>query len=138
MSTTPRQALDRLQELVASDELRGFCQTQGIELLVAFGSATDPAREAGARDLDLGVLLEPGTELLAVVNALTDLLHCDAIDMLDLGRAGPVAQEQALVGGVPLCERRPGSFAAIRDRAIVMRMDTDWLRRLDLELMGGR
>jgi hypothetical protein len=138
MSVTPGQAADRLRELASTGELASWCRDVGVVLLVAFGSAIDPDRAATARDLDVAVLLDPDgqSDLLAVVNALVDLLHCDRVDVLDLARAGVVAQEQALVGTLPLFEQVPGTLAAVRDRAIVRRMDTDWLRRLDLELMA--
>jgi predicted nucleotidyltransferase len=135
----PRQALNRLRELAASGELAHWCGRLGIDLLVAFGSATDPRRAEQARDLDLAVLISPGaaSDVVEVVNALVDLVHCDRVDILDLARASVVAQEQALVGTLPLHEREPGLLAAIRDRAIVRRMDTDWLRKLDVDLMAA-
>lgn len=135
----PSEALDRLRQLARSGELAEFCRGQGIDLLVAFGSAIDPVRAGDARDLELAVLLDPSSraDVLTVTNVLLDLLPCDTVDVLDLGRAGVVAQEQALVGTVPLYEREPGTLAAVRDRAMVLRMDTDWLRRLDLDLMAS-
>lgn len=139
MATTPQQALSRLRELAASGELARWCRRLGIDLLVAFGSATDPHRAEHARDLDLAMLIAPeaDTAVVDVVNAVVDLVHCDRVDALDLSRAGVVAQEQALVGTLPLYEREPGTLAAIRDRAIVQRMDTDWLRRLDVDVMAS-
>ena len=42
MVTGPREALDQLRRDARSGRLARFCQAAGIELLVAFGSATDP------------------------------------------------------------------------------------------------
>ena len=53
-----------------------------------------------------------------------------------LNRAGPVARERALVGGIPLYEGVSGAFATAQMAAVLERMDTDHLRRLDLELMA--
>lgn len=47
-----------------------------------------------------------------------------------------MARERALVGGEPLVEQTAGSFARAQLAAIMERMDTAWLRRLDLELMA--
>jgi hypothetical protein len=40
-------------------------------------------------------------------------------------------------GTLPLHEARPGLLADLRDRATLRRLDTEWLRRLDLELMAS-
>jgi hypothetical protein len=47
----------------------------------------------------------------------------------------PVAKERALVAAIPLFEALPGLFAQAQIAAMMERMDTEWLRRLDLELM---
>lgn len=137
MSVTPAAALERLRGLARSDALGTFCAEHGITLLAVFGSVVEVQRREGARDLDVAVLLDPTTsaDVLTATNALVDLLGVDRVDVLDLARAGPVAQEQALVGTIPLYERDSGTLTTIRDRAMVLRMDTDWLRRLDLDLM---
>jgi len=56
---------------------------------------------------------------------------------IDLDRAGPVARQQALVPCDPLYEYRPGEFARQQMRASGQRLGTEWMRRLDLELMAG-
>jgi predicted nucleotidyltransferase len=139
MAATPAEALEQLRALARTGELAEFCRRWDVELLVAFGSVIQPSRAARAEDLDLAVLFDPGGDgdLVDLANALTDLTHCDRIDLLDLARAGPVAQEQALVGTLALHEETPATLAAIRDRAIVRRMDTEWLRRIDLDLMAS-
>ncbi|MDP9466742.1 MAG: hypothetical protein M3P31_05835 [Actinomycetota bacterium] len=52
-----------------------------------------------------------------------------------LERAGPVARERALVQCVPLYESEPTAYAAAQVAAMGERMDTEWLRALDLETM---
>jgi predicted nucleotidyltransferase len=140
MGTTPAQAVAQLEDATADGRLGVWCEQLGIDLLVVFGSAADPERAAAARDLDVAVLLGEGGEagdVLTVITALMDLTGCADVDVLDLRRAGPVVSEEALVGTLPLYERTPGLLAQLRDRAVMRRMDTDWLRRLDLELMAG-
>ena len=55
--------------------------------------------------------------------------------MLVLDRAGPVARERALVGCLALYESESGAYARAQIAAVGERMDTDWLRALDLETM---
>jgi hypothetical protein len=45
-------------------------------------------------------------------------------------------RECALVGAVALYEAEAGDYARARMAAMLERMDTEWLRRLDLELMA--
>jgi hypothetical protein len=52
-------------------------------------------------------------------------------------RSGFVAP-RSTAGGDPLYEYRPGEFARQQMRASGQRLDTEWMRRLDLELMAGR
>jgi hypothetical protein len=56
---------------------------------------------------------------------------------MHLNRGGPVIRERALVGSVELFESKPGALASAQVAAVLERMDTDWMRRLDLELMAG-
>lgn len=104
--------------------------------MTVFGStakgSTTPA------DLDVAVLFEAGGpgDIVELNNALADLTAVSEIDTMDLSRADPVAQEQALVGCVPLYESESGAFAEAQMAAVCTRMDTDWLRKLDLELMA--
>lgn len=81
---------------------------------------------------------EPGAcgDVLAVLDELAGLTGSDDVDLLVLDDAGPVARERALVGSIALFESRPGAYAEAQMAAICERMDTDWLRRLDLELLA--
>lgn len=139
MAVTPRAALEHLTDLAASGELARFCEERGVRLLVAFGSAADPERAGSARDLDLAVSWTPAAarDLFGLIADLMELLHLSEIDVMELDRAGVVAREQALVHGFPLVEAEPGLFARMQMAAMTQRMDTAWLRRLDLELLAG-
>jgi len=104
--------------------------------MTAFGSTA--RGEPAARDLDLAVAFEPGPrrDVLALLGELVDLTGTDAIDLMELDRAGPVARERALVATMPFFESAPGAFARLQMAAMLERMDTDWLRRLDLDLLA--
>jgi predicted nucleotidyltransferase len=133
--TDPRQALDRLRSAAKTGELGAVCRRYGVALLVAFGSAV--RRGTAPRDLDLAVRFSGDTpDMLSFLDELTSLAGTSQLDLMDLGRAGPVAREQALVGGEPLVEEAPDLFDRAQLAAIMERMDTAWLRRIDLELMA--
>ncbi len=110
-----------------------------MRLLVAFGSSVRPDA-LPARDLDVAVAFcrrkGAAPDLVGVVNALIDLVDFEGVDVLDLDRAGVVARDQALTATLPLYEEVRGDFAREQMRASLERMDTAWLRRLDLALMA--
>jgi hypothetical protein len=107
-----------------------------VGLLVAFGSAVRPGTVP--RDLDLAVrFASDAPDVLGFLDEVGTLAGTSQIDLMNLGAAGPVARERALVGGAPLFEESTGAFARAQLAAIMERMDTAWLRRLDLELMAG-
>ncbi|HEY6421714.1 MAG TPA: hypothetical protein VIY28_00420 [Pseudonocardiaceae bacterium] len=74
----------------------------------------------------------------AIDGRLEDLVDSDRVDLLDVDRAGAVARQHALVPGDPLYEYRSGEFARQQMRASGQRLGTEWMRRLDLELMADR
>ncbi len=119
-----------------SGELDTCCERHRIRILTVFGSTARAG--SAARDLDVGVMLEPGAHLdyLAVIGDLTRLAGVD-VDLVHLNRGGPVIRERALVGSVPLYESEPGALARAATAAATERMETDWMRRLDVELMAG-
>jgi predicted nucleotidyltransferase len=134
---TPAEGLARLRVAAETGELDGLCRRHRIRVLTVFGSAArdDPA----ARDLDVGVLLEPNTRIdyLPLIRDLELLTEAD-VDIVHLNGAGPVVRERALVGSVVLDESEPGASASASTAAVLERMDTEWLRRLDLELLADR
>ena len=135
MGLDPRQALAVLREAAQDGRLEALCQAHDVRVLTVFGSAL---RATGsARDLDVAVRFEWGraVDLLALIDALTVLTGTDLLDVMVLDRAGPVARERALVGCLPLHESSPGAFAREQMAAVGERMDTAWLRALDLQTM---
>ncbi len=134
---TPAEALERLREAAASGELDAFCARHAVRVLTVFGSAG--RGEAVARDLDVGVLVEPGVPFdpVAAVADLIDLTGLGAVDLAHLNRGGPVLRERALVGSVALYESAPGALADAQVAAIAERIETDPMRRLNLELLAS-
>lgn len=134
MPVTPVQALARLTH--SSAELERICARHGVRVMTAFGSTARGNPDAG--DLDIAVAFEPGQprDVLALIADLVDLTGTDAIDLMELDRAGPVARERALVATTPLFESEPGALARLQMAAMLERMDTDWLRRLDMDLLA--
>lgn len=94
--------------------------------------------EAAARDLDVAVLTEPGLPFdpVALVTDLVDLTGVERVDLAHLNRGGPVIRERALVGSVALFESAPGRYADAQTAAIGERIETDAMRRLDLEWLA--
>lgn len=135
--STPREGLVALRAAARSGALDDFCKRYRVRVLTVFGSAARDATEP--RDLDVGVLLEAGAEFdpLAFQSDLEALAYTDRLDVAHLNEGGPLIRERALVGSIVLFEGRPGTMAEAQIAAILERMDTDWLRRLDLELMAG-
>ena len=135
MGTTPAQALGLLEQAAADGRLDELAERRRVAVLTVFGSAA--RRDPSPRDLDVAVAFRPGgKEILALLDELSVLTGSDQVDLLDLDLAGPVARERALVGCVALYESEHGLMARMRGQAIVQRMDTDWLRRLDLDLLA--
>lgn len=134
---TPLDGLATLQAAAESGELDELCARHRVRILTVFGSAA--RGEPKARDLDIGVMFEPDADpdYLAIVTDLVDLTRIDAVDFVHLNRGGPVIRERALVGSIALYESEPGALARAQIAAVGERQDTDWMRRLDLELLAG-
>jgi predicted nucleotidyltransferase len=131
-----QRALDRLLGHAESGELADVCRSHGIVLMVVFGSAIRPG--ADAADLDIAVRFDEDArrDVLGVLDDLYRLVGSENVDLIVLNDAGSVARERALVGGRPLYQARAGRFATEQIAAVMERLDTDHLRRLDLELMA--
>lgn len=130
----PTEALTTLRRLAATGELASFCTAHGVDLVVAFGSALQRDPAIPPRDLDVGLLLgdRAGADFFGAVSDLIGLVHSDALDVMDLARAGVLAGSEALGTGQLLYERRPGIFAEQQMRALGQRMENGWL--FDLQL----
>jgi hypothetical protein len=134
MAGDPHSGLGRLRAAADSGSLAEICERHGVRLLTAFGSAVRDGELPD--DLDLGVAFTGSGNLLALYEDLVQLSGTEPIDLMDLRRAGPVARERALVGAVLLYEREPGAFTRAQMGSMTERMETDRLRRVDLELMA--
>ncbi len=134
---TPREGLDRLRTAARSGELRTLCQQRHINLLTVFGSTG--RGEPDPHDLDIGVQTEHGADLdlFGFVTEVIDLVGLEQVDVVHLNAAGPLLRERALVGSIILHESEPGTWARASTAAVMERLDTDWLRRLSLELLAG-
>lgn len=133
---TPRQGLDTLRQAAATGRLDALCDRHGIDLLVAFGSATEGADVP--RDLDVAVLAGRDTDLAALTADLMRLIGCSTVGVTDLRRAGPVVRARALGPGVvPLYERQRGVFARAQMAALAQELDTRWIRDLGLEALSS-
>ena len=134
---TPREGLDTLRSMAEDDRLAQLCRSYDVVLLTVFGSVLH--EDGSPRDLDIAVAFESGTDpdLFGLVDTLMDVTKVGSVDVMDLGRASIVAKDQALSLGEPLYEAADGLYANQQIAAALRRMDTDWLRRLDLELMAS-
>ncbi|MDQ3782887.1 MAG: nucleotidyltransferase domain-containing protein [Actinomycetota bacterium] len=133
--TTARGALQRLVELTEDGALDDFLRDHGVELLTAFGSAT---RTGGvAADLDLAVALAPQADLYGLVADLIGLLGFDNIDVVDLATADVVLAAEALGVCLPIFEAERGLYARRQMAALTEKMETAYLRRLDLRLLSS-
>lgn len=127
--------MQRLRAAADDGRLDELCRRHGVRVLTVFGSAARPDTEP--RDVDVAVGFEPsaGGDVLALLDELTVLTGSDELDLMVLAHAGPVARERALVQCLPLYESEPTAYAAAQVAAMGERMDTEWLRALDLETL---
>ena len=107
-----------------------------MRILTVFGSTARDEPEP--RDLDIGVMFEPDADpdYYAIIADLMRMTDAN-VDFVHLNRGGPVIRERALVGSVALYESEPGALASAQLAAVLERIDTSWMRRIDLELMAG-
>lgn len=128
--------LAKLQKLAAAGELDPMCDHLGIAVLTVFGSAAQGAPEP--RDLDIGVLLctGPRASYVDLIDGLSRAAGTD-IDLVVLNCAGPVLRERALVGALALYESEPGAWIAAATQAVLERMDTAWLRQVQLAVLAA-
>ncbi len=138
LGAAPLGAAQRLRDAAVDGRLEALAERHDLALVVMFGSASRGQPDARDLDVAVGSRARTGLDVIAVICALMDLVGSDRVDLLDLDRAGPVARQHALVPGDPLYEYRPGEFARQQMRASGQRLGTEWMRRLDLELMAGR
>lgn len=134
------EALEILYESSTDGRLGALCDQHGLDLVVVFGSAANPAVHE-PNDLDIAVRFSQGVgaDLVATTNDLIELVDNEAMDVLDLGRADVVARSRALSPPfVALYEREKGQFALTQMAALTEAMETSHMRRRDLELLARR
>lgn len=135
--TSPAEGLARLRTAAENGVLDALCERHRISVLTAFGSAA--RGEPDARDLDLGMILAPGSRVdyPTLIGDLIDLTATN-VDVVRLDGAGALIRERALVDAVALYESRPGAHSRAATAAAVERMETAWLRRIGLHVLAGR
>ena len=99
-----------------------------LRLLVLFGSAAQGRARSGS-DIDLAVRCDGPADLDALYLALAPRLGTDHLDLVDLGRAGPLLGMAVARTGRLLFEREPGTFREFQSLASRRYCDTDKLRR---------
>jgi predicted nucleotidyltransferase len=109
------------------ERLAPLCADPNIELIVLFGSVATGVSHAES-DLDVAVLGKGPLDLVSLTNAITQLLHRDAVDVVDLRRASPLLMMEVARGGELLYERIPGGYAALCSLAHRRYIDTAKLR----------
>ncbi|MCU0259770.1 MAG: nucleotidyltransferase domain-containing protein [Ilumatobacteraceae bacterium] len=134
---TPRDALERLAVACDDGRLDEPLARHGVEVVTAFGSAIDPD-VAAPHDLDVAVWCggDGPADLPGLVQVLADAADHD-VDLAILDTASIVLISEAVTGR-PLWEARPGLVAGLQMRFVPQRMDTAWLRELELERLAGR
>ncbi|WP_236791195.1 hypothetical protein [Amycolatopsis sp. GM8] len=116
MTASPYDALDGLRAMAATGELAQLCARHGLDLLVVHGSAVDPEPLRPARDLDLAFRARPGaqSDVVALTNDLLDATRFDGVDLMDLGRAGPVARARPCRPAAWSCTKPRQGFSRTR------------------------
>lgn len=129
----PRAGLQRLID--QSEQVADVCARFDVNLLVAHGSAVQTRPPSEPRDLDLAVLFDrsaPKRDLLGLLYQLAEIAQLPNLDMMVLNRANAVARERALTSPAVLYESSRGLALRELTTATLERMDTQWLRDLEL------
>ncbi len=99
-----------------------------VQLVVLFGSVAR-GRSRPDSDLDVAVCCDGPADLDALHLLLAPRLATDALDLVDLRRAGSSLAFQVARHGRLLYERHPGAFRSFQSLASRRYCDTDKLRR---------
>lgn len=91
------------------DRLAAAAKLPGLDLLVLFGSRARGDAHA-ASDWDFGYLGTSALDCDALVGALTHATGSEAVDIVDLGRAGGLLRYRVARDGQVVVETRPGAF----------------------------
>jgi uncharacterized protein len=109
------------------ERLAPFFADPSIDLVVIFGSVATGVSRAES-DLDVAVRGGRQLDLVSVTNQMSQLLHTDAIDVVDLRRASPLLMMEVVRGGTLLYERAAGIYADFCSLAHRRYVDTAKLR----------
>lgn len=125
----------RLRTASVRQALAELSRRYDVSLLVFFGSGA--AGRPDPRDIDLAARFDPyhPARVLAFLDELADVVGTDRVDLMVLNTAGPVAREEALVFGESLFMASPDLFAEAQIAATMERLETDHLRRAQLEML---
>lgn len=134
MAISVAEALGNLLDASQDGRLSTLAGRFGLEIVTLFGSALDSS-DPGDIDVAVGFVHGGPRDFLAVVNALAELVPGDHVDVMDLNRAGPVAQKAAMVGARVLFSAHPSVVTEREIKAFMEYEDTRWLRDLQTEAL---
>ncbi|HVL03962.1 MAG TPA: hypothetical protein VM386_05955 [Acidimicrobiales bacterium] len=127
-----RVAAAELVAAGADGRLEVLCRRHRVRVLGVFGSAARPG-PTDPDDVDVAVgFLQHDGPVVALLDALVDLVACDCIDLAVVDGAEPLLRARAFAG-VGLYEHERGVWATEQMAALAEARDTAWLRRLGLE-----
>lgn len=100
---------------------------EALQIVLLFGSQTSGLVHPES-DIDLGFFYDEPVDLLDLTNKVTQLLHKDRVDVIDLRRANPLLCYSAARQGNLLFERSPGLFNRFYSLSFRRYVDTKKLR----------
>lgn len=130
-----KDSLQHLHVALSTGAIAALCEKYSVDVLVLFGSAVD-SEDPG--DVDIAVAFEYGhkSNLLLFIDALSDLVPGDNLDIMSLADAGPVALARALTAPKVLYARTHRSFYDRQTFAINHYIDTQHLRDAQLRILA--
>lgn len=107
------------------------------ESIWVFGSFAE-ARESETSDVDIAVLLSPGSELPSQFRERLSLVLARDVDLVDLRRASPILQMQVLKHGKLIEERAPQARVRFEAQVPARYEDLKIIRRSSEQAMMKR
>ena len=125
--TEVHDALEHFRSM-SDAELDDVCRRHAVRVLAVFGSAISD--EPHPRDLDIGVIFEPGADhdVLGLLNTLSQRLGTDAIDIVDGSRSSETARMRSIAQGEPRYESEPTAYAMAAAAAEALFLETAPMR----------
>lgn len=133
----PREAFRQLVAAAEDGRLSTLCDRNSVEILTTFGSAIRDTGEPGDLDIAVKFRTDAPSDVLTFIEELAELTGIDDLDVMDLDRADPVARSVALTECEPLFEATEGGYVRAQIRAVQERLDTAWLRTMELERLAS-